>query len=243
MPSGFLPSLTKQRVLIVGGSSGIGLATAQLAADADAEVVITGRNAERLAEAERTISGESRSFHLSYDNPDSVEKLMTTLKQIDHLVLAGSSDVAWGPFHEISLAQLERYFHGKLFGYWRTIQAALNILRADGSITLLAGVAGRVTLPSASALAAVNGAVIQFGRALAQELAPIRVNVVSPGFIDTPAYDALPAARKQEIIDEFSRKLPVGRVGAPKDVAPTILLLMASNFTTGATFDIDGGQC
>ncbi|WP_342234532.1 SDR family oxidoreductase [Inquilinus sp. OTU3971] len=234
-------SLDRQRILIVGGTSGIGLSTAVLASQRGAEVIVTGRTPDRVAEAEQALARAGRGVTVDFTDDGSVERLMTEAARIDHLVLAASTEAAWGPFADVPVARLERAMQGKLFGYWRCAQAALRILRPDGSITMLGGAASRTAMPATAALAAVNGAITQLGQSLARELAPIRVNVISPGLVDTPAYDGMPADHKQAMFSSVAQRLPVGRTGRPEDIAEAILMVIGNGFITGALLDVDGG--
>lgn len=234
-------SLANQRLLIVGGTTGMGLATARLANERGADVLVAGRSPDRLAAAEQALAGHGRGLMADFTDDRSVERLMAEAGRIDHLVLAASSDAAWGPFRDVPVERLERAMQGKLFGYWRCARAALPILRGDGSITMLAGAASRTAMPGTAALAAVNGAITQLGQTLAQELAPLRVNVVSPGLVDTPAYDGMPPDQKKAMFASAAERLPVGRTGRPEDIAEAILMLIENGFATGVLLDIDGG--
>jgi NAD(P)-dependent dehydrogenase (short-subunit alcohol dehydrogenase family) len=117
----------------------------------------------------------------------------------------------------------------------------LPILRRDGSVVMLTGAAARTAMPGTAGLAAVNGAIAQMAMTLAKELAPLRVNVVSPGLVDTPAYDGLPAEAKRGLFEAAARSLPAGRTGIPEDVAGAVEFLLENTFTTGALLDVDGG--
>lgn len=234
-------SLAQQRILIIGGSNGMGLATAQRLARAGAEVFIAGRTQARLDAALATISGRAEGLVVDFSDPASLAGAGQRLGRIDHLVLAASSNAAWGPFAQISADTLRRALEGKLLGYWQALQAMLPILRRDGSVAMLTGAASRTSMPGTAGLAAVNGAITQMAMTLAKELAPLRVNVVSPGLVDTPAYDGMPAQAKQGMFEAAARSLPVGRTGTSEDVAAAIEFLLANTFTTGALLDVDGG--
>jgi NAD(P)-dependent dehydrogenase (short-subunit alcohol dehydrogenase family) len=234
-------SLTQQRILILGGSNGMGLASAQSLARAGAEVFIAGRTPSRLDAALATIAGRAEGVVLDFTDPASLARASERLGRLDHLVLAASSDAAWGPFAQTPADALRRAIEGKLLGYWQALQAMLPILRRDGSVVMLTGAASRTAMPGTAGLAAVNGAITQMAQTLAGELAPLRVNVVSPGLIDTPAYDGMPAEAKRGLFEATARSLPVGHTGRAEDVAAAIEFLLESPFTTGALLDVDGG--
>jgi len=234
-------SLAQQRVLILGGSSGMGLAAAQRLARTGAEVFIAGRVQAKLDAALAVITGSAEGLVLDFTDPVSLAGASQRLGRIDHLVLAASSDAAWGPFAQTSADALRRALEGKLLGYWQALQAMLPILRHDGSVVMLTGAASRTAMVGTAGLAAVNGAITQMARTLAKELAPLRVNVVSPGLVDTPVYNGMPAEAKRGMFEAAARSLPVGRTGTPEDVAGAIEFLLESTFTTGALLDVDGG--
>lgn len=234
-------ALIQQRILILGGSSGMGLAAARRLVHVGAEVFIGGRVQAKLDAALATIGGRAEGLVVDFTDPVSLARASERLGRIDHLVLAASSNAAWGPFSQISADGLRRALESKLLGYWQTLQAMLPILRRDGSVVMLAGAASRTAMPGTAGLAAVNGAITQMAMTLAKELAPLRVNVVSPGLVDTPAYDGLPAEAKRGMFEAAARSLPVGRTGTADDVAAAIEFLLENSFTTGALLDVDGG--
>ena len=233
--------MVTQRILIVGGSSGIGLETARLAARQGAEVLIAGRSAERLRAVERSVGMGLQGLDADATDETSVARLMQRAGRIDHLVLAASVDPALGPFGTIGLDALRQAFAGKLFGYWACIQHALPILRPDGSVTMLAGAASRVGIPGTAGVAAVNGAITQMAQTLTKELAPLRVNVVSPGMIETPAFDGMPAGERRAMFEHAAAAVPVKRVGQAAEIAEAVMFLVGNGFATGVLLDIDGG--
>jgi NAD(P)-dependent dehydrogenase (short-subunit alcohol dehydrogenase family) len=234
-------SFAQQRILIVGGSNGMGLAAAQQLAGLQAEVLVVGRSQEKLDQALSSIQGRASGYVADFTDADAMSALLQRIGRIDHLVLAASSNAAWGPFASIPAAALRAALEGKLIGYWQTLQAALPQLRRDGSVVMLSGAASRTAMPGTAGLAAVNGAITQMAQTLARELAPLRVNVVSPGLVDTPAYDGLPAEAKAGMFAGAAHSLPVGRTGTADDIAQAIVYLLGNGFTTGAVLDVDGG--
>ncbi|GGP19040.1 SDR family oxidoreductase [Silvimonas iriomotensis] len=236
-----MKNLQNQRVLIIGGSNGMGLATAQRLAALGAEVIIAGRNQARLDEALKHIDSKAGAYTADFSDEASLTRLFTRLGHVDHLIITASSSAAWGSIRDIDGAALAKAFEQKALGYWRAIRAALPHLRKDGSITLLSGAASRVAIAGTAGLAAVNGAITQMGQALAKELAPIRVNVVSPGLIDTPVYDDFSPEAKSGLFENITKGLHVGRAGTSEEVAQAIEFVVTNGFTAGALIDIDGG--
>lgn len=234
-------SLAQQRILIIGGSNGMGLAAAQQLAALQAEVFIVGRSRDKLDAALSSIQGRASGHVADFTDAEAINAVCRRIGRIDHLVLAASSDVAWGPFASIPAAALRNALEGKLLGYWQSLQAALPQLRRDGSVVMLSGTASRTAMPGTAGLAAVNGAITQMAQTLAKELAPLRVNVVSPGLVDTPAYDGMAAQAKAAMFAGAAQSLPVGRTGTSDDIAQAIIYLLGNGFTTGAILDVDGG--
>jgi NAD(P)-dependent dehydrogenase (short-subunit alcohol dehydrogenase family) len=234
-------SFAQQRILIIGGSNGMGLAAARSLGRLGAEVLVAGRSQARLDAALATIEGRAAGYVADFTDPASLAALFERIGRIDHLVLAASANAAWGPFASLSADALRGALEGKLIGYWQSLQASLPHLRRDGSVVMLSGAASRTAMPGTAGLAAVNGGITQMAQTLARELAPLRVNVVSPGLVDTPAYDGLPAEAKAGMFAGAAKALPVGRTGTPEDIAEAIVYLLGNGFTTGAILDVDGG--
>lgn len=234
-------SLAQQRILIIGGSSGMGLATAQRLGQSGAEVFVAGRDAARLDAAVRSIGGKALGIAADFTDAASLASLVQRIGRLDHLVLAAGGGAAWGPFAQVTADALRRAFELKLLGYWQSLQAALPVLRKDGSVVMLTGAASRVAMPGTAGLAAVNGGITQMAQTLARELAPLRVNVVSPGLVDTPAYDGMPADAKAGMFAGAAKSLPVGRTGRSEDIAVAVEMLLANTFATGVLLDLDGG--
>lgn len=230
-------ALAGSHILVVGGTRGIGRATAEAALAAGARVTATGRSDEGLAALPRSMTGAV----LDFTDSASVAALAGKVETLDHLVLSASDAVAWGPFAEITEDVLRAAFEAKFWGYWRVARALAPKLAANGSITLVTGAAARTALPGTSGLAAVNGALEAMARVLAVELAPRRVTTVSPGMTATEAYAGLPTEAREGMFAATAGRLPTGRIGAPADIAQAIMMAMANPFVTGATLDVDGG--
>lgn len=233
--------LNTQKVLIIGGTAGMGLATARRLAQAGASVVVSGRSQANLDAALAQLGAKASGYLADFTDASSLTALLAQVGKIDHLVLAASTNAAWGPFNTISAEALRQAFEGKLIGYWQAFQAALPYLRRDGSVTMLTGAASRTAMPGTAGLAAVNGGITQMAQTLAKELAPLRVNAVSPGLVDTPAYNYLPGEAKAGMFAGTAKSLPVGRTGLPDDIAEAVVYFISNGYTTGALLDVDGG--
>ena len=231
-------SIESESVVIIGGSSGIGLAIARQAVDAGAEVTIAGRSEAKLETAREAIAGDVTIRTVDVADEQSVKRLFSEVGRIDHLVVSGSS-VKTGALRDLSLADARAAMDSKFWGQY--LAARYAEIRAGGSITLFSGILSRRPPRGFASLAAINGAVEALGRALAVELAPIRVNVISPGLTDTPAYAGMPEDARQGMFGAAAKKLPVGRVGQPEDIASLALELMSNRFMTGGVIDVDGG--
>jgi NAD(P)-dependent dehydrogenase (short-subunit alcohol dehydrogenase family) len=233
--------LTEQRAVVIGGSSGMGLATARRLAQAGAHVVIASRSEEKLKAALAVIEGKADAKSLDFTDEEAVLRFFEAVGPFDHLVLMGAGLPAWGTFREIQTSALESAFKTKFWGYFFCAKYAAPYLRKNGSILFTIGGAARSAIPGTAGLAAVNGAIMCMAFTLAKELAPIRVNILSPGVVDTPAYDWMSAEEKQGFFQQMGGNLPVGRVGKPDEIAEAALYLVANGYTTGAVLDVDGG--
>ena len=223
------------RVVIMGGTSGIGLATAAKLTASGADVIVTGRDPERLkAVGDRAASAEQ----VDGTSPEQVRAFFERTGRFDHLVLAFSSDaIRPSPLPELTWEHLKTAFGGKLFGYVEAIREA----DVTESITMVSAASARAALPHTVALAALNGAIERMVSPLAVELAPVRVNAVSPGVVDTAWWSFLAEDQRREQFAQFGAQLPVGRVGRAEDIADAIVYLMNAGFVTSTVLSVDGG--
>jgi NAD(P)-dependent dehydrogenase (short-subunit alcohol dehydrogenase family) len=223
------------RVVIMGGTAGIGLATAErLTADGE-EVIVTGRDPERLkAVGSLGVAAEQ----VDGTSHEDVAAFFERLGEFDHLVLAFSPGaIGMGPVATMSHENFRAAFEGKLFGYLCAVQHA----RVIGSITLVSAVSARAAYPGTVALAAVNGAIERMVSPLAVELAPVRVNAVSPGVIDTAWWSFLPEDQRKAQFEQLAAAVPAQRVGRPDEVAQAISYLIRAEFVTSTVLPVDGG--
>jgi NAD(P)-dependent dehydrogenase (short-subunit alcohol dehydrogenase family) len=228
--------LAGKKVVVVGGSSGIGLATAELAKAQGAEVIIASRSADKVKAAADKVG--AKGLVCDVTNDDSVVNLFKSVGAVDHVVVS-AAQLKSGPFKTVSMEDARSTLEGKLWGAWRVARAAE--IKAGGSLTLVSGFLSVRPRPNSAIVGAANGALESLARALALELAPVRVNCVSPGIIDTPIRAAMPEAARKDMLAKIAGGLPVGRVGLAEDIGVQILAFMANGFATGAVVYIDGG--
>jgi NAD(P)-dependent dehydrogenase (short-subunit alcohol dehydrogenase family) len=227
--------------VIIGGSSGIGLATAGQLIEAGYRVTIAGRSEARLAAAGAALGGKAATLVMDAAAFDTLPGLFGRIGALDHLVLALGSAKGGGPFAAVDIAQVRAGFEEKFFPHFACAQAALPYLAATGSITFVTAVSADAAAPGTAGLGAANAAIAALVPILAMELGPRRVNAVSPGVIDTPWWDFLDAEQKQAVFADYGAKAPVGRVGRPQDIAHAIRFVTDNSFMTGHTIICDGG--
>lgn len=227
--------LNGKTVVVIGGSSGIGAAVAEQARSLGAQVVLAGR---RLSSA---IHNGLRSEPVDVTDNASLQRLFESVGRFDHLVYTAGPAVQAKNLQDTDLQLAQDNFNVKLWGALRAIQLALPFLDEHGSIVLTSGQLGRKLVPGQFIKIGINAATEALGKQLAKELAPRRVNVVSPGVIDTPAYAGLSEDQREAMYAKVGHSLPVGRVGQAYEVAAGYVLAMENAFMTGSVIDIDGG--
>jgi len=228
--------LKGKKVVVVGGSSGIGLATAELAKQQGAEVIIASRNVDRLKAAAAKSGATAIPADVTSD--ESVASLFRACGPVDHVVVT-AAQLRSGPVKTVAMDDVRGTMEGKFWGAWRVARSA--DIRAGGSLTLVSGYLSIRPRPNSAIVGAANGALESLARSLALELAPVRVNCVSPGIIDTPIRAAMPEAARLDMLAKTAASLPVGRVGVGEDIARQILAFMTIGFATGSIVYIDGG--
>jgi NAD(P)-dependent dehydrogenase (short-subunit alcohol dehydrogenase family) len=235
------PELAGQTVVLIGGSAGIGLETARRARAEGAEVVLTGRNPDRLKHAAADVGARSTAAFDATD-PASVKRFFQDLPApIDHvLITAGGPHYA--PLLEMDSDQVRGELSGHVVQALDVARNAAPTMRPGGTLLLMGGTGGRRIGRGAGIFPAATAALPPFTAALALELAPVRVNLIAAGFVDTPLSASLLGDQLEARRNELRRTLPIGRVVGPADVAALAVHIMINTALTGATYDIDGGQ-
>lgn len=240
-----MTTLKGKKVVVVGGSSGIGLGVARAALESGADVVIVGRSPEKLQAAERTLAAGAavKSVAADMTKETEVADMFDEIGVFDHLVSTAGTPPPNYPIGQTDMEFVRRFVDNKLNGAVMLAKHAVRTLKAGGSMTFTSGInKDRPPVPGGSVVSAIAGSFTYFARALALELAPTRVNIVSPGWVDTPMWDVLVGDAKSGFLADMAARLPAGKVAMPPDVAPAYLYLMQSEFMTGETIHIDGGQ-
>lgn len=235
-------SLQNKRIVIVGGTSGMGRATALASVGAGAEVVIASRSAERLQQVQTEIGQHISTASLDTRLEGAVKQFFTQQPPFDHLVIsAGEMTEGIGPFLDLDLASARAQFESRFWGPYIVARYGTPKIRDGGSITFFTGIYGEKVAAGASVPSAVHGALERLCRVLAVELAPLRVNVISPGTIATPLHEGMPEEQRAAMYENIAQVIPGRRVGQSEDIAQSILFLMQNSYITGMTLSVDGG--
>jgi NAD(P)-dependent dehydrogenase (short-subunit alcohol dehydrogenase family) len=233
--------LQGKRIVILGGTAGIGLAVARAASRDGARVVVASHDPKRVEAAVAQLGADARGHAVDLRSPTAVKQLFEQLGALDHLVFTAGEELLISPIADLDLATARRFFELRYWGALAAIQAALPHLARDGSVVLTSGAAGRRPHPGFVIGASICAGMEAATRTLAVELAPIRVNIVTPGFVDTELWTNVPADARAEMFRAAAAKLPVGRIGTPDDIAEHYLSFMRGRYVTGQSLVVDGG--
>jgi NAD(P)-dependent dehydrogenase (short-subunit alcohol dehydrogenase family) len=231
--------LEGQTVVVIGGSSGIGLETARLARRQGADVIITGRDLERLQIAGKEVGASITAFDAT--DFDRLATFFTELPPIDHVLVTGPGPY-YAPLAEFDLEEARRDAEAHLFLPLQVGRNSIGKVRAGGTLLFMGGTGGRATKVGLSFISALTAALPALTKNLALELAPVRVNLIAAGFVDTPLSTALLGDQIEARREQLTTTIPIRRVVGPTDIAALAVHLMTNTAVTGATFDIDGGQ-
>lgn len=237
-----MTTLKNLRIVILGGSAGIGFAVAEQAAHEGARIVIASSNRERVTSAVAKLPrGEHAGHAVDLRSPSAVHAMFETIGAFDHLVYTAGEELLISPLAELDLVKARTAFEIRYWGALAAVQAATPHLARTGSIVLTSGSAGRRPHPGFVIGSSVCGAMEAATRTLAVELAPVRVNIVVPGFVETDLWSNVPADARQQMFREAAAKLPVKHIGSPTEIAEHYLSFMRGTYVTGQSIVVDGG--
>ncbi len=232
-------SLQGKSVLVVGGSSGIGLGIAQVAAGEGAQVTIASRSQRKLDAALATLGASAKASVLDAGKDAEVDAFFGDGRKWDHVVTSAGMG-GRGALPSIEMKTAYAAMDAKFWVYFRVARAAK--IAEGGTLTFVSGSLGTKAAFGSALVSATNAAVEALGRGLALDLAPVRVNVISPGVVDTPLWNQFSEERRKEFFATTSQKLPARRIGQPRDIGHAVLFAMTNPFLTGQVIQVDGGS-
>lgn len=227
------------KVLVVGGSSGIGLGIAKAVVEAGANVTIASRTHDKLDAAIIDLRGKATARQLDATDDASVAAFFKGAPQWDH-VACSAGQGGRGLLQAMEMDAAKAAMEAKFWAYFRIARAAR--ITPGGSLTFISGGLGTRPAPRAALVSATNAACEGLARGLALDLAPTRVNVVSPGIVETPLWNQFEAEQRKALFDKAARGLPAGRIGQPEDIGQAVLFVMTNRFITGSIIQVDGGS-
>ncbi|GGD97827.1 SDR family oxidoreductase [Caballeronia grimmiae] len=234
-------TLAGQTVVVVGGKTGIGMGVARVARAAGAKVVVASRRVAPLVE--RSDLAEFAQVSLDMRDESAVQQVFEEIGALDHLVVTAAPDLGtWGSFMDADMHGVRNYLEGKFLGSWACARHAAPHLRAGGSITFLTG--GMAVRPKLgfTAVTSAFAAVEALSGSLALELAPIRINTIRPGFVDTDMWGFLPPEHRDDLRKKVEDTFPARRAGKAEDIGHAALFLMTNSYVTGTVLEVSGGE-
>ena len=236
-----MEKLKGKKVVVLGGSSGMGFATAKAAANAGAEIIIVSGNQQRINKALAELPAGSTGVAVDLTIEEKISELFATLGQFDHLVFTAGEALQINAIADLDIADAKQFFNLRYWGAFTAVKYAAPHIKPGGSITLTSGCASLRPGKGWSLMASICAAMEGFTRALAIELAPIRVNVVTPGLVRTGLWDNMESQERENMYAHFNGELPARYVAGPEDIAETYLYLMQQKYSTGQAVVADGG--
>jgi NAD(P)-dependent dehydrogenase (short-subunit alcohol dehydrogenase family) len=232
--------LKDKRIVVAGGSSGIGLATVSMLAETGADVTALSRSIDKL-KAVTDKFPHMNTAAIDAGDRAQLDAFFRRYGTFDHLVVTLSGGKGGGLFRDLNLDDIRTGLEGKLFPQLNIMQAALPYLDTRGSITLVSSISSRSRAVGVSGLAAINASMEAMLPSLARELKPLRINAIAPGVVDTAWWDFLDEDSKRKTFSDYATQIPVGRVAQPGDIAEAILFAVTNDYMTGSVLEIDGG--
>jgi NAD(P)-dependent dehydrogenase (short-subunit alcohol dehydrogenase family) len=233
--------LSEKRIVVLGGSSGIGLAVAQQVAARGARAIIASSSADRVKQAVATLDGKAEGHTLDLSNERDIKNFFQKIGDFDHLVFTAGDTLQLNDLVATDLAKARHAFELRYWAALAAVKHASTHIRESGSIVLTTGIAGERPHKGWVLAASVCGAIVSLTRALAVELAPIRVNAVSPGVVRTNLWKNIQDQDREAMYENVGNHLLVGRVGEASEIARAYLFLMQEGYSTGQTIVVDGG--
>jgi NAD(P)-dependent dehydrogenase (short-subunit alcohol dehydrogenase family) len=234
-------SLQDKKIVLLGGTSGFGLATAIAASNQGASVAVVSSRQASVDKALAALSTGAEGYALDLRDEASYETLFNKIGNFDHLIYTAGDKLSLAPLDQITIAQARDFFELRYWGAFMAAKYGSPYINQGGSIVLTNGIVGLRPWKGWAAAASVAGAVESLTRALAVELAPIRVNAVCAGVINTNLWAGMSEAERKGFFDNTAKSLPAGRIGEAEDIAQAFLFLMNEGFSTGQTIVVDGG--
>jgi len=235
-------SLQNKKVIILGGSSGIGFATAKAAAAEGANVVIVSGSQQRIENALKELPAGSSGFAIDLSTEENSKRFFETAGNFDHLVYTAGENISLSKISDLEVNAARSFFNLRYWGAFTAVKYAAANLIKGGSINLIGGTAGARPGSGWGLAASICAAMEGFTRAMAIELAPIRVNLVAPGIVKTNLWNSMTETEREDLYTNAGNTLPVGRAGEAEDVAQAFLYLMKQQYGTGQIITVDGGS-
>jgi NAD(P)-dependent dehydrogenase (short-subunit alcohol dehydrogenase family) len=235
--------LKNKKIVIIGGSSGIGFAIAKAALEEYAEVIIISRSVEKLNQAKKKLDNKVEVFVGDIRNELQLQQIFEKIGTFDHLQLT-ASEISFGRFDTLSIQDAKAMYDSKFWGPYQAAKAAIPYLKSTGSITFYSGAYSQMPkTPGAAVAASINSAVEGLSRALAVELAPVRVNTITPGVVDTELFAnmGMDKTQRESFFNEVTAGQAIKRAAKPDEIALTALYLMKNTYSTANTLFVDGG--